>query len=80
MVLMIKVDCERRVYVFQFFHSRRNEAPGIGGGGVGGVNWLHNQTFPNFEHFFFNSLQKHSRVGSQEAAALTVGAEIFLYL
>lgn len=78
---MITVDCERRVYVFQFFHSRWNEAPGMGGRGVG-LNWLHNQTFPNFERlfFFFNSLQQHSRVGSQEAAALTVGAEIFLYL
>lgn len=54
-----------------------------GGGGWGVVvNWLHNQTFPNFERLFFfiNSLQQHSRVGSQEAAALTVGAEIFLYL
>lgn len=79
---MIKVDCERRVYVFQFFHSRRNEAPGIVGGWGVVVNWLHNQTFPNFERLFFfiNSLQQHSRVGSQEAAALTVGAEIFLYL
>lgn len=35
-------------------------------------NWLHNQTFPNSEH---------SDAGVRwEGAAVTVGAEIFLYL
>lgn len=37
-------------------------------------NWLHNQTFPNFEHF-----DAHSSTVVGEGAAVTVGAEIFLY-
>lgn len=35
-------------------------------------NWLHNQTFPNFERF----LKLTAVRGSRE---VTVGAEIFLY-
>lgn len=38
-------------------------------------NWLHNQTFPNFEHF-----DARGGVVMGGGAAVTVCAEIFLYL
>ncbi len=44
-------------------------------------NWLHNQTFPNFEHFDARGGAVMMGGGEEGGgAAVTVGAEIFLYL
>lgn len=40
-------------------------------------NWLHNQTFPNFEHF---DARSSAVIGEEGWASASVGVEIFLYL
>lgn len=73
---MKRVDCENRVC---FFHSFFSFIPPVLCDTRLQVlwgNWLHNQTFPNFEHFDARS----SAVIEGGGAAVTMGAEIFLYL
>lgn len=82
-VIMKKVDCERDRASFLSFIlppvlcERRLQ--------VLWGNWLHNQTFPNFEHFGGGGggtvlgRRRRRRRGCRVAAE-TVGAEIFLYL